>query len=144
MCLLRISNVASVTEELKFFWGPHEWHMEVPRLGIECWSCNCHLPHSNAGSKLCLRPIHSSQQYQILKPLSEARDQTHILMDTSQVCNLLSHNGNSLKNWILNLIAFKCIQPHGSRGYYIGLHSSKIWIILYPTLVFSKSSLPTG
>ena len=29
---------------------------------------------------------HSSQQRQILHPLSEARDQTHILMDTSQGC----------------------------------------------------------
>ena len=28
---------------------------------------------------------HSSQQRQILKPLSEARDQTHILMDTSRI-----------------------------------------------------------
>ena len=38
---------------------------------------------------------HSSWQHWILNPLSEARDQTHILMDTSQVSNLLSHNGNS-------------------------------------------------
>ena len=29
---------------------------------------------------------HSSQQHQILNPLSEARNQTCILMDTSQVC----------------------------------------------------------
>ena len=29
-------------------------------------------------------------------PLSEARDQTHILMDTSQVLNLLSLSGKSL------------------------------------------------
>ena len=34
----------------------------------------------------------SSQQHRILNPLSEARDRTHILMDTSQVINLLSHN----------------------------------------------------
>ena len=39
---------------------------------------------------------HSSRQHQILNPLSEARDQTGILMDTSRVCNLLSHNRNSL------------------------------------------------
>ena len=31
----------------------------------------------------------------ILNPLSKARDGTHILMDTSQICSPLSHNGNS-------------------------------------------------
>ena len=29
---------------------------------------------------------HSSQQYKIIYPLSEARDQTRILMDTSKIC----------------------------------------------------------
>ena len=38
---------------------------------------------------------YSSQRCQILNPLSEARDWTCILMDTSWVCNLLSHSGNS-------------------------------------------------
>ena len=37
---------------------------------------------------------HSSLQCQILNPLSEARDGTHILMDTSQVLWLLSHDWN--------------------------------------------------
>ena len=31
---------------------------------------------------------HSSRQHQILDPLSEARDQTHTLMNTSQICLL--------------------------------------------------------
>ena len=38
---------------------------------------------------------HGSQQFQILNPLSEARDSTHILMDPSRVRQLLSHEGNS-------------------------------------------------
>ena len=38
---------------------------------------------------------HNSCQGQVLNPLSEARDQTHHLMDTSQGCNLLSRNGSS-------------------------------------------------
>ena len=74
--------------------------MEGPRLGAESelqllacttatatWdlSCVCDL-------------YHSSWQHQILNTLSQARDQTHILMDTTQVCNLLSHNGNSKKS----------------------------------------------
>ena len=38
---------------------------------------------------------HSSWQCWILNPLSEARDQTHNLVDTSWVRNPLSHNQNS-------------------------------------------------
>ena len=38
---------------------------------------------------------HSLWQYHILNLLSEARDWTRILMDTSQLLNLLSHNWNS-------------------------------------------------
>ena len=36
---------------------------------------------------------HSSQQHQILKPLSKARDQTHVLIDTNHVCCHLSTIG---------------------------------------------------
>ena len=39
---------------------------------------------------------HSSRQCWIINPLNKTRDQTRILMDTSQVLNPLSHNGNSL------------------------------------------------
>ena len=49
----------------------------------------CHT-HSNSGSEPHLWPIP-----QILNPMSEVRDQTHILMDTSRVLNLLRHKGNS-------------------------------------------------
>ena len=45
---------------------------------------------------------HSSWHCWILNPLSEARDQTHIFMDTSQIPNRLSHNRNSL-NLLLKL-----------------------------------------
>ena len=43
-------------------------------------TCNQHPAHGNAAS---------------FDPPSKARDWTHILMDTSQILNLLSHNGNS-------------------------------------------------
>ena len=78
-----------------FFLGLHPWHMEVPRLGVKLQtpayatatatpdpSCTCNLPSI-------------LQQCQILNPVSEAGDQTHILMDTSQVLSPPSHNGNS-------------------------------------------------
>ena len=44
---------------------------------------------------------HSSQQRQILNPLSEARDQTRVLKDTSQVRSPLSHDGNSWNSFLL-------------------------------------------
>ena len=42
----------------------------------------------------------SSQQRQILNPLTEARDGTHILVDTSQVHNPMSHKGNSCLQYL--------------------------------------------
>ena len=69
--------------------------MEVPRLGVQLelqllaytvatatWDPNgvCDLDHS-------------SRQRWILNPLSEARDQTHILMVTSQICFLWATTG---------------------------------------------------
>ena len=41
------------------------------------------------------QPTPQPQQCQIINLLSKARDQTWILMDTSQLHNLLSYNGNS-------------------------------------------------
>ena len=41
--------------------------------------------HSNTGSGCDCNLYHSSWQRQILNPLSEARDQTRVLMDSSQV-----------------------------------------------------------
>ena len=51
--------------------------------------------HSNMGSELHLvtHTTHISQQYQILKPLIRAREQTHILMDTSEFCYHLNIMG---------------------------------------------------
>ena len=65
-----------------FFLGPHQRQMGDPRLEAE--------------SKLPLL-AYSSQQRQVLNLLSEVRDQICILMDTSQVCNSLSHTGTPLK-----------------------------------------------
>ena len=61
--------------------------MEVPGLGVES---ELHLlAYTTAAAKWdpsCVCDLHhSSQQRQIPDPLSRARDQTHILMDTSQI-----------------------------------------------------------
>ena len=60
--------------------------MEVPRLGVKL---ELQLPAYTTATAMpdlshdC-SPHHSSQQHQILNPLREARDGTHILMDPSQ------------------------------------------------------------
>ena len=59
--------------------------MEIPRLGVEA---ELQLPagrhHSHSDQDPSHVVHHSSQQCWILNPLSEGRDRTHILMDTSQ------------------------------------------------------------
>ena len=81
-----------------FFLRWHLWHMEVPRLGVKS---ELQLPAYTTAtatrdlshiSNLCC----SLWQCQIFNPLSEARDRTHILMDTMCVLNLLSHKKTSI------------------------------------------------
>ena len=69
------------------FLGLHLQHMEVPRPGVEV---ELQLPACATASATwdprCICNLrHSSCQGWILNPLSEARDQTWILMGTSQV-----------------------------------------------------------
>ena len=69
------------------FSGPHPQHMEIPRLGIKS---ELQLPaYTTATATQDLSNVcdlyHSSWHCWILKPLSEARDWTSVLMDTSQI-----------------------------------------------------------
>ena len=87
-------NIDSVGPELSFFWffffffgfvGPHLWHMEVPRLGVES-----QLPaYTTATATWDLSYIcglhRSSWQCQVPDPLSKVRDRTFILLATSQI-----------------------------------------------------------
>ena len=52
--------------------------------------------HSKARSEQLLWPMLQPAATPILNLPSEARDRTRILMDTRQVLNLLSHNGNPI------------------------------------------------
>ena len=68
------------------FLGPHPQHLEVPRLGIKS---KPQLPaYTTATAMLDLSCVYNphSRQRQILNPLSEAKDQTCVLMDISQIC----------------------------------------------------------
>ena len=67
----------------------HLWHMEVPRLGVEselqlqAYTTATAMPDL---SHIC--DLHqSSWQCWILNPLSQARDQAHVLMDPSRFIN---------------------------------------------------------
>ena len=69
---------------LFFFLGPHQWHMEVPRLGVESelkmvvYTTAMATP---GPSHIC--KLHCSlQKCRILNPLSEAGDPTRILTET--------------------------------------------------------------
>ena len=72
--------------------GPHPQHMEIPKLGVES---ELQLPGYTTAAAMPDQKLICSLHHRILNPLSEARDQTCIVMDTSQVFTLLSHNGNS-------------------------------------------------
>ena len=65
------------------FLGLLLWHMEVPRLGVELeLQLPAYATAMRDPSHIC-DLHHNSQQCQILNPLSEARDGTCNLMDTS-------------------------------------------------------------
>ena len=68
--------------------------MEDPRLGLKLeQQLPAYATAVQDPSQICnLHRI--SWKCWILKPLSKARDWTHILMDTSQIVNTLSHDGN--------------------------------------------------
>ena len=70
-----------------FLGGLYPWHIEVPRLGGE--SKLQLLAYATGTTMPDLKHVwdlhHSSWKHQIFNPLSKAWDQTHILMDISQV-----------------------------------------------------------
>ena len=74
-------------EDFFFPLGLHLWHVEVARLGV---SSELQLPAYTTAIAMwdlsCICDLcYSSWQHRIPNPLSEARDRTCILMDTSQI-----------------------------------------------------------
>ena len=80
------------------FLRPHLQHINVPRLSaqlelqLSAYGTATPMPDLSQFCNIC----HSLWQCRNLNPLSRARDQTCILMDTFQVLNLLSYNGKYL------------------------------------------------
>ena len=90
--------------------GLYLWHMEVPGPGVKSELQLLAYTIATATARWNVSHIcelhHNAQLHQILNPLSEARDQTHILKDTSQAPNPLSHSGNS-PGWLTVLPDFQ-------------------------------------
>ena len=88
-----------------FFLGPHLWHMEIPRLGVKL---ELQLPAYTTATAMpdpsSIYNLHcSSWQCQVLNPLSKARDQTHVMMDTSQVCYHWATMGTLIFSFLNNI-----------------------------------------
>ena len=88
LCLICCLLFFSIEKKKVYFLRLHPRYMEVSRLGVES---ELQLPAYNTASatpdlsRVC-DLHHSSRQQWIFNPLIEARDQTSILMDASQIC----------------------------------------------------------
>ena len=130
------------------FLGPHPSIWKFPGQGSN-WSCNCwptpqpQQPATPDPSHICdLYP--SSQQCQNLNPLSEARDQTLVLMDASQVCYCWATMGTP-SPLIYVFIYYHQYKTHGFLFYLTGynsllslfilfFHLSQIWPVKAPLI----------
>ena len=99
-----INNLAPLHSFFLFFFSLFRaasvayGHTEVlrPRVKLELWLPAYATAIATPDQSCLCDPRCSLQQCRILNLLSEARDQTCILMDTSWILNLLSHNSNSI------------------------------------------------
>ena len=80
--------------------------MEVPRLGFDSeLQLSAYTTATATGEpSLACDLHHSSQQHWIPNPVNGG--QTHILVETSWVLNLLSHNGHSLEGILLTIMSW--------------------------------------
>ena len=96
------------------FLGPHLQHTEVPRLGVKS---ELQLPAQATATAIpdpnCVFNLHHSswQRQRILNPLSEARDQTRILMDTRQVRYLCATTGSPIFYFLIKIQLIYNIVP---------------------------------
>ena len=112
--------------------------MEVSRLGVELelQLLAYTTPTATWDPSWVYNLYHSSRQCQILNPLSKARDQTHILMDTSQAHYCWTKTGTPG----LFLIKFKLIvrlrEPTNTM--YLFLYNSRAPYVKYDLPVFTE------
>ena len=116
-----------------YFIVPHLWQMEIPGLGFEPeMQLPAYITDTAMDDLSCICDIHhSSRQHWILKPQNKGRDWTHILIDNSWVCNLLSHMRTP--SWFY----FKCKQLVGWNWYPLYQYFSNSYIHIH---VFIKTN----
>ena len=128
----------------------HPLHMKVPRLGVELEQQLLVYATDTAmrDPSQVYNQYYSSWQCWILNPVNEARDQTLILMDTSQIINLLSHNGNTWIFFLINTYSTPWSEVGWIRGYRGTITEGQqvdlsIYKFLYPQWVLHQSSANT-
>ena len=77
-----------------YFSEPHLWHLEVPSLGVE------------SELQLLATARATARAIATVFGTYKARDGTRILLDPSQVCYLLSHEGTSLSHRFYQLLSY--------------------------------------
>ena len=105
-----------------WFLGPHPQHMDTPRLEVQS---ELQLPATATATwdpYYIWNLRHSLQQCWIPNPLSEARDQTCILMDTSWIC-------------------FHCTTTGTPQSWFLLKPLSSVWRWSSPPCVFTFSPL---
>ena len=75
--------------------------MEVPRLEAES-ELPAYITVTAMPELSCICDLHNSSQQRWI--LRGARDQTCVLMDTSEILNLLTHNRNSVATYLRTLL----------------------------------------
>ena len=86
-CFVSQENYCRLITLRAFFSGLHLWYMEVPRLGVESeLQLQAYTTATAMQDPSHIYDLyHSSWQCRIPNTLREARNKTHILMDTSQI-----------------------------------------------------------
>ena len=138
--------------------------MEVPRLGVisELWLLAYAIATAMPDLSCVCNLHHSSWQYQILNPLRDARDQTWVFMDASQVCypwaktgtrilaivnSAIVHIGVHVSFWIIVLFRSGIDGSYGSFRFVFLRTSMLFSIVLYqftfPPTIWEGSLLST-
>ena len=146
-CLFRILSFFSFLflSFFFFFWsflGLYLQHMEVPRLGVHLELQL--LAYTTATAMRNLNHIcnlhHSSWPHRILNPLNKLRGWTHILMNTSQVHNPLSHNENSL--FVFYVVAVYAYRIHPSENKSTPMCSENTGYMHFKVALQSSAGIP--